>query len=163
MSRAPLIRAAIVALLGSVPDIGVVHAYERYAADRTRLRALYVEPTGGQEQLLGWFVRRSAFSAARLTPGRRTVTTTWQISGYMSLADAAESEISMDALVDAIAEAFEANPTLGGLVINRREADPAGITLEDATPVMFAGVLCHAVQLQLITRHHETDPAGLCG
>lgn len=163
MSQAPLIRAAIVTLLASVPGIGVVHAYERYAADRTRLRALYTGGVAGQELLLGWFVRRSAFSVARLTPGRRTVTTTWQITGYMSLADAAETELYIDALVDAIAAAFEARPTLDGLVIHRREADPAGITLESATPVMFAGVLCHAVQLQLITRHHETDPAGLCG
>lgn len=163
MSRAPAIRAAIVATLEGVAGVGVVHAYERYAADRTRLRALYVAPTGGQEQLLGWFVRRAGFAAARLTPGRRIVTTTWEITGYQSLADAAESELALDALVDAIAAAFEANPTLGGLVKHQREADPAGITLDEAGPLMFAGVLCHGVQLRLITRHPEDDPAGLCG
>ena len=68
----------------------------------------------------------------------------------------------MDALVDAIAEAFELDPSLGGRVRVRQQADPAGITLEEATPVMFAGVLCHAARLRLVTEHDETDPAGPC-
>lgn len=163
MTQTPQIRAALVAMLQSVPGIGVVHGYERYAADRSNLRALYVAETGGQEQLLGWFVRRSQFSIARITPGRRAVTTTWSITGYMALADALATELAMDALVDAITEAHNADPTLGGLVKLRREANPAGVTLEDAGPVMFAGVLCHAVTLRLVTEHNEDAPAGLCG
>ncbi len=162
MSKVQDIRAAIVATLAAVPGAGMVHAYERYAAGQTGLRAVYAATEDGQDVLQGWFVRRAAFAAARVTPGRRRVTTTWELTGYRALADAAASELVMDALVDAIAQAFDENPSLGGLVRVRQQADPAGITLEEATPVMFAGVLCHAARLRLVTEHDETDPAGPC-
>lgn len=162
MSKTQDIRAAIVATLAAVPGAGQVHAYERYAAHHTGLRAVYAADEGAQDVLQGWYVRRAAFAAARVTPGRRRVTTTWEITGYRALADAAASELVMDALVDAIAEAFELDPSLGGRVRVRQQADPAGITLEEATPVMFAGVLCHAARLRLVTEHDETDPAGPC-
>jgi hypothetical protein len=159
MSRAAEIRDAIVVLMQRVPGIGCVHAYERYAKDLQGLRAHYATDA---PQLLGWFVRRRAFKARRVVPGKRSVTTTWSITGYMALSDGDASELAMDALVDALATEFERDPRLGGLVQERAEADPAGLVQEDAGPVMFAGVLCHAVALQLITEHTEKDPARTC-
>lgn len=162
MSKTTQIRAAIVATLAAVPGVGQVHAYERYAANHGALRAVYAADDGDQDVLLGWFVRRASFSAARVTPGKRRVTTSWDITGYRALADALASELVMDALVDAIADAFDADPSLGGLVRVRQQADPAGVALQDFAPVMFAGVLCHAASLRLVTEHDETDPAGPC-
>jgi hypothetical protein len=162
MSKTRQIRAAIVATLRTVPDVGQVHDYERYAASRTGLQAMYSADGGEQDVLLGWFVRRRSFSAGRIAPGKRRVTTQWEITGYRALADAMQSELAMDALVDAIADAFEANAALGGLVRVRQQADPAGVELIDFAPVMFAGVLCHAAAMRLVTEHDETDPAGPC-
>ena len=52
-------RAAIVALLASVPDIGIVHDRERYAANEAAFRDLYLYRSGTPEaQLRGWWVRR---------------------------------------------------------------------------------------------------------
>ena len=155
MSAFPQIRAAIVETVETVPDIGCVHAFERYASDRTRLRALYVSSIGGRDQLRGWFIRRKEFSAARTGASRRTITTTWEIVGYMALADEAETELAFDGLVDAIADAFQANPSLNGTVVTTIFDDGAGLSQADSGPVMFAGVLCHAVSLQLKTRHVE--------
>jgi hypothetical protein len=162
MSNAAQIRAALVATLSSVPEVGLVHSYERYAKDVGALREMYQGWFDGDSQLRGWFVRRRRFSAEAKVAGRRTITTTWSITGYQALSDAAASELTLDALVDRIAEAIENNPTLSGTVRARQVADPAGVTLEDAGAVMFAGVLCNHVRLQLITEHTEINPARSC-
>lgn len=155
MSRFPAIRAAILATLQAVPDIGRAHGFERYAADRSRLRALYVASIGGVDQLRGWFVRRRAFTSVRTGATRRTITTTWEIAGYMAIGDEAETELDFDLLADAIAEAFHNNTNLAGTVVTTIHDDSAGVSLVDSAPVMFAGVLCHAATLQLKTRHVE--------
>lgn len=155
MSRIPAIRAAILATLATVQDVGRTHGFERYAADRTRMRTLYVATIAGAEQLRGWFVRRRSFTSTRTGATRRTITTTWEVVGYMAIADEAETELDFDALIDAIAQVFHDNPDLSGAVTTTIFDDGAGVTLVDSAPVMFAGVLCHAATLRLQTRHTE--------
>ena len=54
-------RAAIVALLGGVADIGQVHAFERYAREESAFRTLYLyTPAGGEQQVRGWQVSNTA-------------------------------------------------------------------------------------------------------
>lgn len=155
MSQTAAIRAAILATLQAVPDVGRAHGFERYAADRTRMRTLYVANIGGLQQLRGWFVRRRSFSSTRTGAVRRTVTINWEIVGYMAIGDEAETELAFDALIDVIAQAFHDNPNLSGAVTTTIFDDGAGVTLVDSAPVMFAGVLCHAATLRLQTRHTE--------
>ena len=50
------VRAAIVATMNSVADIGVVHAFERYSANLADLKKLYWSPDHGAVR--GWYVRR---------------------------------------------------------------------------------------------------------
>ncbi|AWI78583.1 hypothetical protein CEW87_03935 [Parazoarcus communis] len=150
-------RAAIVGLLNAVPGIGVVHAYERYAAKHPELRALYVVQTGaGTEQLRGWYVRRLSFRVERDGMDGRRVFTTWLIRGVMALQDSTQSELEFDALVDSIRRAFEDDATLGGAVTSTLTPDgEIGAQLTGAGPVMFAGVLCHAADLTLTTETWE--------
>lgn len=142
------IRNAIVARLASVPGIGQVHAFERFAANDKGFRALYARDAA----VLGWHVRRV---------GRREfcefnlVDTDWEIRGFAGLYDAEESELAFDALLDAIFDAWRADPTLGGVVFYPKDDAPMVPTLADSGPVMFAGVLCHAARLTITTRHRQ--------
>lgn len=153
MTALALIRAAIVAKLETVPGIGRVHGYERFADRKSELADLYV--AGGQ--LLGWNVRRIATAETSPAIGRTVVTHRWRIRGFMALADEAASEIAFDTLIEAIGDAFRDDDTLGGTVatciVEEGSAPQAGIQVEDSGPVDFAGVLCHAAQLSLATRH----------
>lgn len=155
MATTEQIRAAIVAGLQAIPDIGVVHGFERYAADLAKLRQLYTNAN----RLAGCCVRR--VRQQRITRnfgGPRLVVTHWQILAYRALADADGSELAFDAVIDAALTVFDQDETLGGLVIDL-SADPGGdgeaegMQLDQSGPVMFAGVLSHKAAFTLITRH----------
>jgi hypothetical protein len=149
-------RAAIVAALRAVPGIGAVHDHEPYANQNTTLRALYVVQTDDGEQLRGWYVRRVSFRVLRNGGGLPRVFTTWQIRGFMALAEEAGSELAFDALVDAVRGAFDADPSMSGAVLSTLSADgEVGAQLSASGPVMFAGVLCHAADLTLTTETIE--------
>lgn len=146
MSEHETLRTAIVARLQTVADVGAVFDYERYAKDDAAFRALYA--TG--DCLLGWHVRRVA---RKETGAFNEVLTTWEIRGFMGLEDASASELLFDTLIDRIADAWRADPTLSRLVLYPKDDAGAVPELVDAGPAMFAGVLCHSARLRLVTRH----------
>lgn len=148
------IRAAIVAKLAAVPDIGRVHNYERFAAHEKQFRELYATAEG---RILGWHVRRVATREVSGAVGISMQVVTWRLTGVMALADAGASELAFDDRVEAVRDAFRADETLGGVVadicdLTAGEGEKEhGIQVERSEPVMFAGVLCHRVQLALTT------------
>lgn len=152
-----LIRSAIVTTLQGIASIGLVHPYERYAADLKALAALYTTEISGQRQLRGWYVQRAktmeAQSAKRAFFDRHT----WRVRGFMSLADADQSELVFDGLVEAARAAFRADLTLGGVVMAPEKDEHAGVAVESG-PVLFAGVLCHSATLTLTTKSFVTLP-----
>lgn len=144
------IRTAIAAGIAAVPDVGMVHAFERFAKNESKFRTLY--ESGGK--ILGWNVRRVKTSEKSDALGRWMVTHYWAIKGFMSLDDEGDSELVFDRKIEAIGERFRTDETLGGVVDTTViEEDVAGIQVEDSGPVMFAGVLCHSAKLGLVTRH----------
>ncbi|MBX9831654.1 MAG: hypothetical protein K2X78_01230 [Burkholderiaceae bacterium] len=147
-------RAAIVAALSSVPNIGVVHDRERYAKDNAKFAQHYLfTPAGGQQQLRGWWVRRAETEERSDTYGSGTTTNvhTWHIRGYLGFNDEAASELAFDELIEAFRAVVRDDPTLGGACEQPPEEETDGVQLMDAGPVMFAGVLCHSALLQLKT------------
>ena len=151
MSTLATIRAAIVAKLNAIPNIGQVHDYERFARAEKDFRALY-ETSG---KILGWNVRRAQKIEHSPYMHRTMLTNSWQIRGFQGLDDAGRSEIAFDDLVEAIGDAFRDDITLGGVVETTiREDGTAAIQVEDSGPVMFCGVLCHSATLKLYTIHY---------
>jgi len=148
MSDLPTIRAAIVAKLAAIPDIGVVHDYERFAVDEKSFRGLYLYG----DRIQGWNVRR--VRTQRVSGDDSIIDTrhVWRITGYRALSDAAASEIEFDAAIEALRAAFDADLTLGGAVDTIVTPDADGLQLLISEPVMFAGVLCHQAVLELHTR-----------
>lgn len=153
------IRAAIVARLNSVPQIGVVHAYERYSADLAKLKAFY----GYNGSIRGWFVRRPVLAESGNLLSHTVEQTRWHIRGVMALDDAAQTELTFDNLIESVRDAFAQDETLGGVVAQcsspGNDDGESGIQLDDAGPVMFGGVLCHSCRLGLLTvRYLERNP-----
>lgn len=150
-------RAALVAVLSSVPGIGVVHGYERYAADLATLRTHYTTEIDGQRQLRGWFVQRVKTTEERSARKAYFDRTAWMLRGYMGLDDAAQSELVFDGLIEAVRDALRADLTLGGTVMLPDKDDTAGPTV-DAGPVLFAGVLCHSATITVINKRFIQTP-----
>ena len=151
MTTSADIRTAIKALLDGVPNVGIVHDYERYTDKMSKLKTFYV----WKSQLRGWHIRRVRQRRRSKDTGRYVVTTRWQIRGYLALKDATQTEKVMDDLLDVIIAEFDNNENLGIDNISTIVDDESGIQLEDSGPVRFADVLCHGVRLALNTRHLE--------
>ena len=77
-------RAAIVARLAAVPGIGVVHAYERFAADQKKFRDLY---TGAPGLLQGWFVCLGGAREVSAVVGLATQVAGWRLQGFRAIDD----------------------------------------------------------------------------
>lgn len=147
------IRAAINTIMVGVSNVGVVNDYERFAKSGDDFRAMYF--SGAHSQIRGWFIRFVGREERSPYQNRYVVTNRWQIRGYMSLDDSAGTEKTFNSLVETVVLEFRANDTLGGVVDTLIINDVAGAQVEDAGPVMFAGVLCHSARLALRTRHCE--------
>jgi hypothetical protein len=146
------IRAAILAKMQGIANIGQVHSYERYSKQQSEFLQLY--KTGAQ--ILGWNLRRGRRAEISTYMGRTMITNEWEIKGFMSLDDSGESELAFDVLLEAIGDAFRDDITLGGVIETTiKEDGTAGIQLEDSGPVMFNGVLCHSARMKLNTIHYQ--------
>lgn len=143
-------RAAIVALIQGVANIGLVHAEQPFARTEVAFRALYLWADGvGGHQVRGWYVRRVRTAERELSVGRVQNTHTWQIKGFMALADEA-SALVFEALVEALRKAWRLDPSLAG-ALAPGPMEPSGLQLTDNTPVILAGVLCHSATLAATT------------
>lgn len=155
MSYLDDIRTALVALVAAVPDAGIVHPYQRYAASLPALKELYVSDIGGGPKLRGWYVSRIAVRESSVAPGCHEVVNDWLIRGYMALEDVTGSEIVFDNLVEAIRDRLRGDDTLGlfGTTVFENE-ETSGAQAPEIGPVMFAGVLCHAARIAISTCTH---------
>ncbi|WP_293222313.1 hypothetical protein [Ottowia sp.] len=152
-------RAAIVAALASVPAMGIVHERERHAGSNGAFADLYLytPPAGSTPaapHIRGWWLRRSSTAEHSPNLHRHVNVHTWEVRGYLAFRDADATELVLDDLVEQFRAVVRADPTLGGV------CQPGPLALDDATdgvqvldagPVVFAGVLCHSVVLQLKT------------
>lgn len=145
------IRDAIAAAMATIPDIGKVQKFERFAKAEKEFKVFYEH----QGQIRGWNIRRITRNENSQGLGISNVVNKWRISGFMSMADADASELVFDDLVEAVCAKFRADEMLGGLIAGTWLENPnvAGVQVEDSGPVMFAGVLCHSARLILYTWH----------
>jgi hypothetical protein len=149
------IRAAIVARVATVPDIGIVHDYQRYAMQMSGFEQLYITEIDGERELRGWHVTLTATEETSSSRGRYEIVHIWSLRGYRALNDESGSEKLFDAQVEELRDAFRDDETLGGVVDSTVLPQGAGLQLAEKVPVMFAGVLCHMARLVLRTRHYR--------
>lgn len=141
------LRNAIVAKVSAVANVGQVHAYERYTAQISKLKEFYLF----ENQIRGWNLRRVSFTKRALADALFMVRSSWELRGFMSLDDAASTELTFDALTDLIQAKLTNDPTFGGL-----GAWPENYELKASLePVMFCGILCHGATINFDTMHHE--------
>jgi hypothetical protein len=146
MSVAAL-RTAIVARAAAVAGMGPVHDRERFIRDQAALKALYVSTFDEGERLQGWFV---SWRAMRPTlPDERQ--DTWVLVGYRAVDDASDSETEFATLADSVIQSFRDYDPLGIPGVATLGDGLAGPSLKGMDHVMFCAVLCHRIEIELIT------------
>lgn len=143
------IRAAIKAKLESIPSIGKVHDYERFAKAEKDLIDFYRD----QKRIQGWLIQRVGLRKTELSTGLYAVRSNWEVRGYLSLEDSAASELIFDALVDLVIASLSNDITFGK-VASYFDGYEIKATVQ---PVMFCGVLCHSAIISFDTVHEETS------
>ena len=152
-------RAAVVTLLSSVSEVGIVHRCERYASSDDVYKKLYQYKSSGgtdgfadEPHIRGWTVRRTATREMN-SNGQILNEHTWTVRGYLSFKDSLESELIFDDLVECVRDAFRfaklGVPTgIGSGVFEQR-----GVQVVSAGPVFLGGALCHSAVLEFTTRN----------
>lgn len=154
-------RSALVTSMRAVPNIGVVHAYERTGADLATLKQHYYSAT--HQQIRGWFVRRVRIRETGILQPLYLEVVEWQIRGFMAVDDAGESELVFDDLLEGLRDRLRDDSTLGGTVMKLGLLDAKsdrGLQLEDFGPYMFGGVLCHGAKFSLVTAKERRQIAA---
>jgi len=145
------IRTAIVSKIETVPNVGKVYSYQRFAKNEKDFKALYMS----NNRILGWNVSRSGKREQSPYMGRTIITNVWDIRGFMSLDDADETELLFDNSIEEICDAFRNDISLGGVVQTVILDDgTAALQLTESNHVLFCGVLCHTATLKLNTIHY---------
>lgn len=133
------------------PKVGLVHHFQRWTPDETKLREIAVDPdTGG---IRVWFVTREGSPGQREAPAESDRYPVYVVRGFRTWNDAAESETEFDGEVEAVQDALGADYQLGGLADLVEE--PQVRTIE---PRMWAGILCHYAEISLrvhVTKEYE--------
>lgn len=134
--------------LGTIPGIGVVHSYDRWAADWSSLIKLYV----ANDKFNGWHITRKATQESRDAMPVVDRDHSYEIVGIYALNDAAASEKAFQELVEQVMALFRFDFDLGGRC---QLAGP--LKLKTLEPRMFGSVLCHVAVLELPAQEREMD------
>lgn len=153
-----MIKDWLAAQLRTVPNIGAVHSYQRYADREKQLAELYQH----NGRLHGWYVQRVSVVEKVLAKGINSEQSTWLVRGYLAINDATASELEFDVLLDAVRDAFRTDgfdpwramtdgDEISLMYTDQPAKEQLGFAVLDSQPVLFAGVLCHSAQCQIIT------------
>ncbi len=135
------IRTGIYDFIRVIPDIGVVHDYERWAVDQAKILEFYKTTIGGKPQIRGWEVTRRAAKGDDSAERQHT----YAIKGYQGLKDDEATEKLFNANIEAIEAKFREDQTIGGTALGHEF-----IQVELIQPRMFGGTLCHYAELSLV-------------
>ncbi len=134
------IRAAVASILSSVPGMGVVHQYERHAADWDKFLSLFRH----QDKINGCTITRRGVSAIRPARSVEDRNHRLLIRAYYGINDSAGSEHTFQALVDAVLDDFPDE-----VLIEETVYDFGPVQVETIEPRLFGSVLCHYAELAL--------------
>lgn len=133
------IRDQIKTILAGVDGIGVIHDYERWAADWGKFLDRYKDAAG---KINGWTITRTKTPENSDTASHVTRIHHFTIRGVYGLKDEDASELTFQDLIESICAAFRAKYRL-----NDTAANTEPVQVEVVENRMFGTVLCHYCEL----------------
>jgi len=133
---------AVKTILEGVSGVANVYDTVRNWQSEKEFREAARTPSGG---LQFWMLSREATAARDLGPRFTARRHTLALHGYYAVSDAAGSERTFQALVEAVAAALAADRTLGATA---RHSGPAQVRAVDFR--IINNVLCHHAELALV-------------
>jgi hypothetical protein len=145
------IAAALTTEISAVSGVGTISSYMPIVPTEEEVRALL--PRDSLNRLNYWVIRRSNFNINR--EGAHTSSQWWfhtmAIDGWVSTTDAGQSLESFQDLADSVALSISTNISLG--LDGNASCQVGDIRVDPIDIVLFAGILCHHVLIQVEVRH----------
>lgn len=141
------IRASIKTAVEGVSNVGVVHDYERWAADWSAFLDLFKTKISGSDVIRGWTITCESFPQEQYTFGARGSiqrSYTYKVRGYFGLDDSAASEKTAMVVVEDVVEAFDTDLDSSTQVTNF----PASLTVFE--PRLLGDVLVHYAEVTVV-------------
>jgi hypothetical protein len=151
-----LIRAQIKTILESVSGIGVVHNYVRYPRSAGDLLKIMTNTSG---IVNGWTISRSTTPSKPITLGPFGLIErdhNFHISGLYEMDDTAASEITLQAICDAIFDVIKSKPTLNGTAIRHDQIQIESISFILIGQDEKTADLYHTAELSLVAYERVT-------
>lgn len=152
------IREQVKTIMAAVDGIGVVHGYQRWAADWAAFLNLFKTPEG---KINGWMITRESTPEQLLDPAEYERVYGLKIIGIYGLNDSDGSELVFQSLVESICDAFRSDYNLNGTCETTSPdfgpmAGVSGIQVQTVENRVFGNVLCHYCELGLGVQVIET-------
>ena len=140
------VRTAITDALNAA-DVGVFYPKERFSKNQGNLKAFY--GVANSDEISGGYIRLKRRKRSNLYGPRTQTSYTFDVVFFASFVDESDSQSQFEDAIEALDEAFSNDPLLGELADDLDEGEQTGLILDDQTPVMFCGVLCHQARMRL--------------
>lgn len=141
MSSYASIRDGIVAVLNTVPNIGRVHPYIRFAARADEMLSLFKATINGVDQIRAWTVSLESTDLEYRTPTKRLGTFNYVIHGYLGLDDGAATEETFLDLCEAVVLTLQKQDGFGAATELVRGIED--VNIRAANHIEFGSTLCH--------------------
>jgi hypothetical protein len=138
-------RDGLAARISGLPNIGVVHDRERLILDWSKYLAQFTSVLEGEHQrrVRGWWITREAVDGENFAfAGDVRRTHRFVVRGILGVADADDTELEHQQLIQDVMDALDASATLGGLALT--VGPTSARTIE---PRQFGSVLCHYTEI----------------
>lgn len=135
------IRQQIYTILKTVPNVGKVYDYERWAVDWGKFIELFKDSSG---KILGWEICRTGVTGNNISTVEEEDLHQYVIKGYMAVQDADQTEKKFNLKIEEIRAAFRRNFSLSGTC--ELVTPPSAEVIDTRT---FGSVLCHYCELKL--------------
>lgn len=145
-----LIRAQIKTILSNISNIGNVYNTKRYYNSQADRLSIMKTTISSVDQIRSWMISRDGQPESNqvllgLTASNgREVIHKYVIEGWISLKDSSTTELTLNALLDLIEDAFADNRTLNNTCFYHE-----GIIIDKIDTVDMTGILCNHCELSL--------------
>jgi len=150
----PTIQARIVALLGTVTDIGNVLSDTKFNRSKTASEADYVNTSLGH--IRAWIVRRRGVRSARFTNRTDQIVHDIEIKGYLYYSEADGTEATANALADSVVDVLRRPENLSPQWVNLWLSDDGWPTVTSVRPMRLRALkskpLVHEITITLKAR-----------
>ena len=144
------IRAQIKSILSNISNIGNVYDTKRYYNNQADRLTIMKATISSVDQIRAWMISREGTPEVNQVllglsaSNGREVVHKYSIEGWISLKDSSTTELTLNALLDLIEDAFADNRTLNATAFYHE-----GIIIDKIDTVDMTGILCNHCELSL--------------